>query len=63
MYHLLAGRSLAYLDQILDILAGVEANPIEPFAALEPEILDNLEQINAIVCVFLDWNEVRRAFC
>ncbi|HEY0072634.1 MAG TPA: DUF58 domain-containing protein [Abditibacteriaceae bacterium] len=63
LYHLLAGRSLAYLDQILDILAGVEANPLEPFAALEPEILDNLEQINAIVCVFLDWNEVRRAFC
>ena len=63
IYHLLAGRSLAYLDQILDILASVEGNPVEPFTALEPEILDNLEQINAIVCVFLDWNDTRRAFC
>ena len=22
-----------------------------------------MEQINAIVCLFLDWNETRRAFC
>ncbi len=63
LYHLTAGRSLAYLDQILDILACVEANPDEPFDTLEPEILENLAQINAIVCLFLDWNETRRAFC
>lgn len=63
LYHLTAGRSLAYLDQILDILACVDANPNEPFDTLEPEILENLAQINAIVCLFLDWNETRRAFC
>lgn len=63
LYHLMAGRSLAYLDQILDILASVEASEAEPFSTLEPEILDNLEQINAIVCVFLDWDSPRRAFC
>lgn len=63
LYHLLAGRSLAYLDQILDILACVDPNPDEPFETLEPEILENLAQINAIVCIFLDWNSARRAFC
>jgi uncharacterized protein (DUF58 family) len=63
LYHLLAGRSLAYLDQILDILASVETTSDEPFEILEPEILDNLEHINAIVCVFLDWNQTRRLFC
>lgn len=63
LYHLMAGRSLAYLDQILDILASVDGKDEEPFSTLEPEILENLEQINAIVCVFLDWNETRRAFC
>ncbi len=63
LYHLMAGRSLAYLDQILDILAAVDGSEAEPFSTLEPEILDNLEQINAIVCVFLDWDAARRAFC
>ena len=63
LYHLMAGRSLAYLDQILDILAAVEGSETEPFSKLEPEILDNLAQINAIVCVFLDWDAPRRAFC
>lgn len=62
LYHLTAGRSLAYLDQILDILACVDENPEEPFETLEPEILENLSQINTIICIFLDWNPTRRAF-
>jgi uncharacterized protein (DUF58 family) len=62
LYHLTAGRSLAYLDQILDILAAVESNPQEPFDVLEPEIFENLAQITTIICVFLDWTESRRAF-
>jgi uncharacterized protein (DUF58 family) len=62
LYHLTAGRSLAYLDQILDILACVEENPEEPFETLEPEVVENLAQITTIICVFLDWNETRRHF-
>ncbi len=62
LYHLMAGRSLAYLDQILDILACVEENPVEPFDAIAPELLENLARISAVVCVFLDWTESRRAF-
>ncbi|MBV9469291.1 MAG: DUF58 domain-containing protein, partial [Abitibacteriaceae bacterium] len=62
LYHLTAGRSIAYLDQILDILACVDENPEEPFETLEPEILENLSQINTIICIFLDWNDTRRAF-
>ncbi|MBI3831047.1 MAG: DUF58 domain-containing protein [Planctomycetes bacterium] len=62
LYHLTAGRGLAYLDQILDILACVESHPTEPFEALEPELIENLSQISAIVAVFLDWDETRRAF-
>jgi uncharacterized protein (DUF58 family) len=62
LYHLTAGRSLAYLDQILDILACVEPNPEEPFETLEPAILENLSRITTVICVFLDWNETRRAF-
>lgn len=62
LYHLTAGRALAYLDQILDILACVEANMHEPFTVLEPEIAENLDKINTVICVFLDWNDSRRDF-
>jgi uncharacterized protein (DUF58 family) len=62
LYHLMAGRSLAYLDQILDILACVGESPEEPFALIEPELCENLSRISSVVCVLLDWNESRRAF-
>ena len=60
LFHLTAGRSLAYLDQILDILACLETTEEEPFSTLEPEILENLAQITTVLCVFLDWDEIRR---
>ncbi|HEX2973224.1 MAG TPA: DUF58 domain-containing protein, partial [Tepidisphaeraceae bacterium] len=62
LYHLTAGRSLAYLDQILDILACVQENPAEPFEVIEPEIMENLSRITTVICVFLDWNPARRDF-
>lgn len=62
LYHLTAGRSLAYLDQILDILACVESNPDEPFNLIEPQLAELLERLSTVICVFLDWNETRRAF-
>ena len=62
LFHLTAGRSLAYLDQILDILACVEGSASEPFDILEPEIVASLAQITTIVCVFMDWNGARQAF-
>lgn len=62
LYHLAAGRSLAYQDQILDILAVLEATPAEPLNTLEPEVLDALGQITTVICLLLDWNSARRAF-
>ena len=62
LYHLTAGRSLAYLDQILDILACVDENPNEPFETIEPQIAELLSRISTVICVFLDWNETRRQF-
>ncbi len=62
IYHLTSGRSLAYLEQILDILACVEASSSAPFENLEPEIESLLAQITTIICVFLDWTIERRAF-
>ncbi|HZZ42183.1 MAG TPA: DUF58 domain-containing protein [Tepidisphaeraceae bacterium] len=62
LYHLTAGRSLAYLDQILDILACVGKSEAEPFGVIEPELLENLSRITTVICVLLDWDEARRAF-
>lgn len=62
IYHLTSGRSLAYLEQILDILACVETSSSAPFENLEPEIENLLAQITTIICVFLDWTIERRAF-
>jgi uncharacterized protein (DUF58 family) len=62
LYHLTAGRSLAYLDQILDILACVDENPDEPFDVIEPQIAELLSRISTVICVLLDWNDARREF-
>jgi uncharacterized protein (DUF58 family) len=62
LYHLTAGRSLAYLDQILDILACVDENPAEPFATIEPQIAELLSRISTVICVFMDFDDARRAF-
>jgi uncharacterized protein (DUF58 family) len=62
LYHLTAGRSLAYLDQILEILACVGESPTEPFAVIEPQIAELLSRISTVICVMLDWDEPRRAF-
>ena len=62
LYHLMAGRGLAYLEQILDILCCVDENPDEPFAVIAPELMNNLSRLSTVICVFLDWNETRRQF-
>ena len=62
LYHLTAGRSLAYLDQILDILACVKESPTEPLKVIEPQIADVLARISTAICIFLDWDVNRRDF-
>jgi uncharacterized protein (DUF58 family) len=62
LYHLTAGRSLAYLDQILDILACVGESPTEPMEVIEPQIAELLGRISTAICVFLDWTPTRRDF-
>jgi len=62
LYHLTAGRSLAYLEQILDILSCVEESKEDPFATIEPQIGQNLEQLTTVVCVFLNWDKTRQNF-
>lgn len=65
LYHLTAGRSLAYLEQILDILANVEAvedESREPFSVIEPRLAELIERISTVIFVVLDFDEPRRRF-
>lgn len=62
LYHLQAGRSLAYLDTILDILACIEACRQSPFGTLGPALRDQVGQIGSAVVLLLDWDEERAAF-
>jgi uncharacterized protein (DUF58 family) len=62
LYHLTAGRSLAYLEQILDILACVEESQEEPLALIEPQIQAYLDRLTTVICVFLTYGETQRAF-
>jgi uncharacterized protein (DUF58 family) len=62
LYKIQAGRHLAFLDQILEILACVDSDPRTGFETLEPELSAQLPSISSVVCIFLDWNAARRQF-
>lgn len=60
IYHFQAGRSLAYFQDVMDILACIEASKSAvPFESLEPVLLDHLENITTTVVVLLDWDPAR----
>jgi uncharacterized protein (DUF58 family) len=62
VFLLSAGRSLAYLDQILDILARVESSEEANWNSLEGALDEYLSQVSTLVVLMLDWDEERRAF-
>lgn len=62
LYHLMAGRSLAYREQILDLLACVEPSPEEPLSQIAPKLIEELNRMTTIICIVLDWDEPRRHF-
>lgn len=59
LYQLQAGRSLAYLENVLDILACVEPCTEPPFEKLEPVLLDGLENVTTTVLILLAWDDAR----
>jgi len=50
------GRSLAYLENILDLLACLDVCTDDPFDKLEPVLMENLSLITTVITVFLDWD-------
>jgi uncharacterized protein (DUF58 family) len=62
LYEVSAGRSLAYLENILDVLACLEPSPDPPFRTLGPVLFEKLARITTVVAVLQDWDEPREAF-
>ena len=62
IYEVSAGRSLAYLENILDVLACLEPCHDPPFEVLGPSLFEKLGQITSVVAVVQDWDDAREAF-
>lgn len=62
LYEVSAGRSLAYLENILDVLACLEPCHDPPFRSIGPPLFEKLAQITTVVAVLQDWDAPREAF-
>ncbi|MES2459951.1 MAG: DUF58 domain-containing protein [Armatimonadota bacterium] len=62
LFRLQSGRGLATNDQVLDILANTAPITTDTLSSLLPQLEEDLPQLTSVVCVFLDWNDSRRAF-
>ena len=59
VYHFQAGRSLAYLGNILEILACVDAGNRLDTQALQSVLLPEAPRLSAVVFVMMDWDSER----
>jgi uncharacterized protein (DUF58 family) len=62
IYQVSAGRSLAYLENILDVLACLEPCAAPPFETIGPALFERLAQVTTVVAVLQDWDPARREF-
>ena len=62
VYEVSAGRSLAYLENILDVLACLGPCHDLPFATIGPHLFEKLSQITTVVAVLQDWDTPREEF-
>jgi uncharacterized protein (DUF58 family) len=61
-YCFTAGRGLAQVDQMLEILASVQMCSAKPFQTLESLVLNHTNVVSGCICVLLAWDEKRRRF-
>lgn len=62
IYEVSAGRSLAYLENILDVLACLEPCAEPPFQTIGPVVFERLASVTTVVAILQDWDETRRDF-
>ncbi len=59
VYHFQAGRHLACLEGILDVLACLEPNNEHPISRLSPDVLEEVSGIGSAVIMLLGWDKER----
>jgi uncharacterized protein (DUF58 family) len=60
LYVFHSGRHTAHFENMLEILACVEACREDPFQNILPALADEVGNISAAVCILLDWDGPRR---
>jgi uncharacterized protein (DUF58 family) len=60
LYVFRAGRHTAHFENILEIVACVEACHHNPFETIAPALADELTNISTVIGVLLDWDASRR---
>lgn len=60
LYVFRSGRHTAHFENVLEILACVEACRQNPFETVAPALAEELGNISAAICIFLDWDDARR---
>jgi len=60
LYVFRAGRHTAHFENILEIVACVDACRENPFDTVAPALVDELSNISTVIGVFLDWDASRR---
>ena len=61
-YCFTAGRGVAHVEQMLEVLASVRACTDQPFRALEHLVLSHVKAVSGCICVLVAWDEERRNF-
>ncbi len=62
IYEVSAGRSRAYLENILDVLACLEPCYEPPFEVVGPALFEKLSRITSLVAILQDWDSSREDF-
>lgn len=60
-YSFPAGQGVSQVDHMLEILAGVQPATEQKFSNLEALVLRQIALVSGCVCVFLKWDDERRA--
>jgi uncharacterized protein (DUF58 family) len=61
-YCLTAGRGLAHMEQLLEVLASVRPCLDQPFKILEHLVLNHTTSVSGCICVLLAWDAARQDF-
>jgi uncharacterized protein (DUF58 family) len=60
LYVFRSGRHLSHLDNVMEILAGVQECRQNPFDVVAPALAGELGNISTVIFILLDWDESRR---